>query len=81
MSFELKELHVSKNVSLYLRAKKILESNYDLDFEEVIAVQEELEEYETQIRELRHQIFRATHNDMIKMFARSFKEDIEQNQL
>jgi glutamate mutase epsilon subunit len=78
MSFNLKELHISKHVPIFIRAKKILESNNDLDFEEVIAVQEELEEYEAQIRELRHEIFRVTQNDMIKIFVRSFEEDIEQ---
>ena len=78
MGFNLKELHVSKSIPIFLRAKKILESTQDLDFEEVIAIQTELEEYESQIRDLRHQIFRVTQNDMIKMFFRSFEEGIEQ---
>jgi hypothetical protein len=75
MSFDLEKLYSKNNISLYIRAKKILDSNYDLDFDEVIAVQEDLEKYEAQIRELRHQIFRATHNDMIKMFIKSLDED------
>ena len=78
MDFRLNDLHVSKSVPIFLRAKRILDSPQDLDFEEVIAIQTELEEYESQIRDLRHQIFRVTQNDMIKMFFRSFEEGIEQ---
>lgn len=78
MNINLKEHHLSLNVPVFVQVKKILESGNDIDYLDVIAIQEELEIYETQIRELRHQIFKATHSEMINIFVKSVDEHIEQ---
>ncbi len=56
MIIELNELHLARNVPVFLKAQSILESSENYTAEEMVTVEGELKLYTEQINEIRNKI-------------------------
>ena len=73
MSIDLKKLHLSKKVPLYLTIQAILESREKYSLEEVVGVEEELKMYLQQLCEMRNQIYEVAHEKWTQTMLNKLK--------
>jgi hypothetical protein len=72
------DFHLSRNVPVFVRARKILEKQNICSVEDIVSVIDELTEYETEIRELRQSVFEATYSDILFGLIEPLKEAFEE---
>ena len=65
MTNKIVEQHLSRNVPVFIRARKIIDKQRICSVEDILSVVEELSRYEKEIRNLRQSVFEATYSDIL----------------
>jgi hypothetical protein len=65
MTIKIVEHHLSRNVPVFVRARKIIDKQKICSVEDILSVIEELTMYEQEIRNLRKSVFEVTYSDIL----------------
>ena len=78
MTFKIIESHLSRNVSIFVQAREIIDKQKICSIEDITSVIEELIGYEKEIRDLRQSVFEATYTDIVFGLIEPLKAHFEE---